>query len=73
MSTSSLSEKDEKFNHATAETKEVDEAAQLSIEGEVDPAEALRVRYVNQDELLVCSSLTWLYIIGKRLTGISSL
>lgn len=50
MSSSSLSEKqafdDEKHYHATAETREVDEAAQLSVEGTVDPAEALRIRSV---------------------------
>lgn len=50
MSTSSLNEKkelgDEKHNHATVETREVDEAAQLSVQGTVDPAEALRIRYI---------------------------
>lgn len=51
MSTSSHSEKD-KFDdekeqhHATVATKEVDSGAALSYEGEVDPAEAQRVRYV---------------------------
>lgn len=52
MSTSSHSEKD-KFDdekeqhHATVATKEVDSGAALSYEGEVDPAEAQRVRYVH--------------------------
>ena len=51
MSVSSISEKqpfeDEKrVHHATAEYREVDEAAQLSTQGEVDPAEARRVRYI---------------------------
>jgi MFS transporter, ACS family, allantoate permease len=50
MSVSSLSEKNGnatvKHNHATAEAREVDEAAQLAIDGIVDPAESLRVRCV---------------------------
>ena len=58
MSQSSLSEKhpydDVKgdikdvngHHHATAEAKEVDEGAQLAIEGALDPAEARRVRCV---------------------------
>ena len=50
MSTSSLSEKhayeaEKDQHHATAEYREVDEAAQLSTQGSVDPEEALRIRY----------------------------
>lgn len=53
MSATSLSEKrvsleDEKKQlhgyHSTAESREVDAAAQLSTEGDVDPVEAARVR-----------------------------
>ena len=62
---------DEKWHHATAETKEVDAAAQLSTQGEVDPAEALRIRYdivlVQIVELRFSSSL-----LGVRSTNISS-
>lgn len=60
MSTSSHSEKD-KFDdekeqhHATVATKEVDSGAALSYEGEVDPAEAQRVRYVRFSDFNVFS------------------
>ncbi|PAV15644.1 MFS general substrate transporter [Pyrrhoderma noxium] len=74
MSTSSLSEKDEKFNHATAETKEVDEAAQLSIEGEVDPAEALRVRKkIDRHILPLMCVLYWIQFMDKTTLGNSSI
>ena len=52
MSASSHSEKDkledEKVHHATVATKEVDSGAALSyqFQGEIDPAEAIRIRYV---------------------------
>ena len=42
----SQSDKDEKhIDHATASVREVDTAAQLGMQGELDPKEALRVRY----------------------------
>ena len=48
MSASSHSEKDkledEKVHHATVATKEVDSGAALSYQGEIDPAEATRIR-----------------------------
>ena len=49
MSQSSLSEKheyDEKGVHAIAEAREVDEAAQLALDGFVDPVVGQRIRYV---------------------------
>lgn len=76
MSSSSLSEKhayeDEKQqHHATAEYNQVDEAAQLSVQGTVDPAEALRIRCV-LDPQSVCQSTEESHSVG-RLTSISSL
>ena len=53
---------DEKQHHTTAEYKEVDAAAELSVQGTIDTKESLRVRYV------VCFVFHLRY--GARLTTI---
>lgn len=77
MSSSSLSEKRESFgdekrhHHVTAESKEVDAAAQLSTQGDVDPVEALRVRYVITILAGCVTRIIKLSMIVAKSTGIS--
>ncbi|KAL5520352.1 hypothetical protein ACEPAG_9576 [Sanghuangporus baumii] len=79
MSTSSISEKqpfddETKVHHATAEYREVDEAAQLSVQGTVDPAEALRIRRkIDLHILPLMCILYWIQFMDKTTLGSSAL
>ncbi|THH04217.1 hypothetical protein EW145_g5684 [Phellinidium pouzarii] len=80
-SSSSLSEKnlsdEEKYQHTTADTREVDEAAQLYSQSALDPAEALRVRRKIDKHILplMCGKYTSLFkflraaILGIKATN----
>ncbi|KAI5119271.1 hypothetical protein M0805_008052 [Coniferiporia weirii] len=74
MGSPSISEKnesvDEKFHHATAETREVDEGAQFSSQGQLDPAEALRIRRkIDKHILPLMCLLYWIQFMDKTTLG----
>ncbi|KAH8111692.1 MFS general substrate transporter [Phellopilus nigrolimitatus] len=77
MSSSSLSEKnvdDEKHLHATAATQEVDEAAQLATQEDIDPAEALRIRRkIDKHILPLMCILYWIQFMDKTTLGSSAI